>query len=81
MSNEYVRQTLTFGRSQAIRALLIPCMKMILRANQNPCRDVAVLRLYIRIHTLIQQRPLFDQLPPFCTASPGPAVTTTRFSG
>ncbi len=56
-------------------------MKMILRADQNPCRDVALLRLYIQIHTLIQQRPLFDQLPLFCTASPGPAVTTTRFSG
>ncbi len=39
-----------------ILALLIPCMKMILRADQNPCRDVAVLRLYIRIHTSIQQR-------------------------
>ena len=39
-----------------IAALLIPCMKMILRADQNPCPDVALLRLYIRIHTLIQQR-------------------------
>jgi len=37
------------------RALLIPSMKMILRADQNPCRDVAVLRLYIRIHISIQQ--------------------------
>ena len=31
-------------------------MKMILRADQHPCRDVAVQRLYIRIHTSIQQR-------------------------
>ena len=37
-------------------ALLIPCMKMILRADPNLCRDVAVLRLYIWIHTSIQQR-------------------------
>ncbi|MEH1863478.1 MAG: hypothetical protein V7K69_00305 [Nostoc sp.] len=26
---------------------------------QNPCRDVAVLRLYIQIHALIQQRGNF----------------------
>ncbi len=38
---------------------LIPCIKMILRADQNPCRDVALLRLYIQIHTSIQQRPIF----------------------
>ncbi|MFN6482052.1 MAG: hypothetical protein RMY33_026120 [Nostoc sp. DedQUE03] len=27
---------------------------------QNPCRDVAVLRLYIQIHTSIQQHQLFN---------------------
>ncbi len=37
-------------------ALLIPCMKMILRADQHHCRDVALLRLYMRIHTSIQQQ-------------------------
>ena len=35
---------------------------MILRANQNYCRDVAVLRLYIRIHTSIQQRLNYARL-------------------
>ncbi len=34
-------------------ALLIPSMKMILRADQNHCRDVAPLHLYIRIYTSI----------------------------
>ncbi len=31
-------------------------MKMNLRADQHHCRDVALLRLYIQIHTSIQQR-------------------------
>ena len=30
-------------------------MKIILRADQNPSLDVALLHLYIRIHTSIQQ--------------------------
>ncbi|WP_335154198.1 hypothetical protein [Nostoc sp.] len=45
----------------AFLALLIPCMKMILHKYQNLCRDVAVLRLYIHIHTYFNSAtPLFS---------------------
>ena len=53
-------------KNKRFPALLIPSRKMILRANQNPCRDVAVLRLYIRIHISIQQRQISFIAPVFC---------------